>query len=135
MTEFLSCLSVLNAAYFKSYCEELSYVYFCDIGGEEKLRIALVKWSKGATTSPDPLLFVVKKAVPVLRPKAVFNVGFCGSMNKEKAKLGDVVVSSKLITYAAVKITDDGIEERGFSVPLRKHLANLIRSAGDGQET
>ena len=129
----LSCLSVLNAPCRKSYCEKLSHVYFCDIGGEEKLRIALVKCSKGAAT-PGGAIVVVKNAVEVLRPKAVFNVGFCGSMNKKKAKLGDVVVSAKLITYAPTEVTRDGIQERGVSVPLKKHLANLIRSAGDGWE-
>ena len=130
---FLSCLSVLNAPYRKSYCDKLSYVFFCDIGGEKKLRIALVKCSKGAT-APGGAVVVVKNAVEVLRPKAVFNVGFCGSMNKKKAKLGDVVVSAKLITYAPTEVTRDGIQERGVSVPLKKHLANLIRSAGDGWE-
>ena len=130
--EFLSCLSVLKVPYHKSYCEKLySHVYFWDFGEEEKLRIALVKCSKG-TASPGDFVDFVKNAVKVLRPKAVFNVGFCGSMNKKEAKLGDVVVSTKLITYAPTEVTRDGIQDRGVSVPLKKELSKLILSAGDG---
>ena len=44
------------------------------------------------------------------------------------------MVSAKLITYASTKVMGDGIQERGVHVPLGKHLANLIRSAGDGWE-
>ena len=132
---FLSCLSVLNAPSLrKSYCDKLlSDVYFCDMGGAEKLKIALVNCSKWDTTLCGAIL-VVKNAVEALRPKAVFNVGFCGSLNKEKAKLGDVMVSAKLIAYEPTEVTRDGIQERGVSVPLKRHLANLIRSAGDGWE-
>ena len=131
--EFLSCLSFLNDGYRKSYCEKLSHVYFGDIGEDEKLKIAVMKCSKGSIT-PGGSVVVVKNAVEVLKPKAVFNVGFCGSMNRKKAKLGDVVVSAKLITYAPTKVIGDDIQERGHSVPLKKHLASLIRNAGDGWE-
>ena len=43
-----------------------------------------------------------------------------------------MIVSAKLITYAPTKVTENGIQERGHRVPLKKHLANLIRSAGEG---
>ena len=128
--EFLSCLSVVNAPYRMTYCEKLSYVFFCDIGGEGKLRYALAKCSKGATT-PGGAVVVVRNALEVLRPKTVFNVGFCGSMDKRKTKLGDIVVSAKLIIYASTKVMGDGIQERGVRAPLGKHLPYLIRRAAD----
>ena len=41
------------------------------------------------------------------------------------------MVSAKLITYASTKVMGDGIQERGVRVPLRKHLAYLIRRAAN----
>ena len=132
--EFLSCLSLFNPGFYRSYHKNLGYVYFGDIGEHEmKLKIAVMKCNMGSTV-PGGSSVVVKNAVAVLRPKAVFNVGFCGSLKREKAKLGDVIVSAKLITYSPIRITGDGIQERGLRVPLEKHLADLMRSAGDGWE-
>jgi len=41
--------------------------------------------------------------VTVSRPKAVISVGTCSGLNPEKTKLGDVVISAKLTTYAIAK--------------------------------
>ena len=127
--EFLSCLSFLNPEFSKSYHKSLGFVFFGDIGedGASKLKIALMKCSGGWT-------IVVQNALAVLRPKAVISVGSCASLNREKAKLGDVVVSAKLTTYAPTKHTDNGIEELGHSVPPKKHLADLIKSVVEGWE-
>ena len=84
------------------------------------------------STGPGSSSGVVRDAVKIFRPKAVFCVGFCGGLNTNKIKLGDVVVSEKLITYAPSKVTQDGIEERGVRVPLRNRLAKLILNVGDG---
>lgn len=51
----------------------------------------------------------VKNVVEVLRFKVVFNVGFCGSLNEGKVKLGDVVVLVKLIIYVFLKVIFIGI--------------------------
>lgn len=132
--EYLSCVSVLNEGFCKSYHDNLGYVHFGEVGeGDRKLKIAIIKCEMGST-GPSSSVVAVKNGVEVVRPKAVFCVGYCGSLKKEKAKLGDVVVSAKLITYAPTKITGDGIQERGISVPLKKQLLNLIKSAGDGWE-
>ena len=134
--EFLSCLSFLNPAFFKSYRKGLGFVFFGDIGEDEatKLKIALMKCSAGST-GPGGSTIAVQNAVAALRPKAVINVGYCASLNRKKAKLGDVVVSSKLTTYAPVKVGENGeIEELGHSVPPKKHLADLIKCVDDGWE-
>ena len=134
--EFLSCLSFLNPEFFKSYHKSLGFVFFGDIGEDEesKLKIALMKCSAGST-GPGGSTIAVQNAVAVLRPKAVINVGYCASLNREKAKLGDVVVSAKLTTYAPIKVGENGdIEELGHSVPPKKHLADLIKCVDDGWE-
>jgi len=77
---------------------------------------------------------VVSKAVQILGPKAVFCVGFCGGLNNRKVKLGDVVISEKLITYAPSTVTDNGVVERGVRVPSKTYLADLIKTAGHGWE-
>ena len=129
--EFLSCLSFLNS-FFKSYHKKPGYVYFGKVGDERMfLKIAVIKCDKGAS-GPRGATVVVKNAVEVLRPKAVFCVGFCGGLDKKKVKLGDVVVSAKLITYAAIKVLEDGIQERGFRVPPPQRIANLITGVADG---
>lgn len=127
--EFLSCLSYLKD-YFKSYDKPLGYVFFGDIEGQ---KIALIKCEKGSS-GPGGSIVVVKNAVGVLRPKAVFCVGFCGGLNYAKVKLGDVVVSARLITYAPTKVTEDDTQERGLNVPLKRDLANLIKHAGESWE-
>ena len=54
-----------------------------------------------------------------LRPKAVYSVGCCQGLNSEDAKLGDVVISSKLTTEA-------------LKTPVGRDIANLIKYAADG---
>ena len=131
--EKLSCLTFLKPSLYKSYHKDLGYVYFGDMGKDKakKLKIAVIQCSAGSA-NPGGAIVAVKNAVAVLRPKAVFCVGFCGGLNEEKVKLGDVVVSAKLRTYASIKITENGIRERGIGVPLEKHLNNLIKHANDG---
>ena len=128
--EFLSCLAFLTD-YFQSYKKAVGgYFYIGNIG---ELKIAVMKCEKGSSVTGGSAM-VVKNAVAYLRPKAVFSVGFCGGLNCKKVKLGDVVVSAKLITYAPVKVTEDGIKERGISTPPPKDIANLIKHAGDSWE-
>ena len=130
--EFFSCLSYLNPGFCRSYYKSLGYVYFGDIGEDEtKLKIAVIQCSVGAAV-PKGSAVVVPKAVQILGPKAVFCVGFCGGLNDKKVKLGDVVISAKLITYAPSKVTDNDVIERGVRVPVKTRVADLIRSAGYG---
>ena len=93
--EFLACYTFLKNS-FKSYDPTLGYVYFGAMGecGEEVLKIALMRCSSG----PGGSRKVIKNAVVVLRPKAVFLVGACMGLKQENTKLGDVVVSSQLST-------------------------------------
>ena len=121
--DFLSCFSFLDQP-FKCYKREIGYVYFgCmgDVSEQEKLKVALINCSKGAA-APGGSLTVVLNAVKVLQPKAVFSVGTCISLGLEKARMGDVVISSKLST------------EEGFITPGSPLLGNLVRDAPYGWE-
>ena len=126
--EFLSCVSYLNPGFYKSYHENLGYVYFGKIGEEgNTMKIAIQSCEMGS----DDAIVVVKNAAVALSPKAVFCVGFCGGL-KENLKLGDVVISSKLRTYSSVKITESAVEDRNVAVPLNTHLSKLLLDADSG---
>ena len=92
--EFLACyMQLINP--FRCWYDNIGYVYFENAGNSQKVKVALIRSNEGST-GPGSSLITVKNAVPVLRPKAVISVGTCSSLNTEKAKLGDVVVSAKL---------------------------------------
>ena len=98
--EFLSCFAYLKEP-SKSYHISTGYVYFGCMGDDQgkKMKIALMRCSKGPDV-PGGSLSVSKDAILLLRPKAIFSVGACSGLNSKKVKLGDVVVSAKLITAA-----------------------------------
>ena len=92
-----------------------------DVSNQEKLKVALINCSVGAAT-PQGSSTVVQKAVRVLGPKAVISVGTCISLGLEKARIGDVVISSRLTTTG------------GFKTPASPRLGNLAQDAPNGWE-
>ncbi|XP_067019588.1 uncharacterized protein [Acropora muricata] len=119
--DFLSCYSLLGQP-FRSYNDELGYVYFGRMGEaseEGKLWVALMTSSAGADT-PGGSLTVGQIAFKVLQPKAVFSVGTCISLDPEKVRMGDVVISSNLTTA------------EGFRVPVSPRLSRLAKDAHYG---
>ena len=117
--EFLSCFAYLKEP-FKSYHISTGYVYFGCMGDDQgkKMKIALMRCSKGPDV-PGGSLSVSKDAILLLRPKAIFSVGACSGLNSKKVKLGDVVVSAKLITAA-------------HKTPPSRDIGNLIKHVADG---
>ena len=117
--EFLSCFAYLNEP-FKSYNKSIGYVYFGCMGGDQgkKMKVALMKCSKGPDV-PGGSLSVSKDAILVLRPKVVFSVGACSGLNSKKVKLGDVVVSAKVITDA-------------YKTFPSRDIGNLIKRVANG---
>nr|XP_058957825.1 NLR family CARD domain-containing protein 3-like [Pocillopora verrucosa] len=117
--EFLSCFAYLKKP-FRSYHISTGYVYFGCMGDDQgkKMKIALMRCSKGPDV-PGGSLSVSKDAIVLLRPKTIFSVGACSGLNSKKVKLGDVVVSAKLIT-AAHKTTPS------------RDIGNLIKHVADG---
>ena len=117
--EFLACYHYLRDS-FKSYEKSIGYVHFGKMGDneEESLKVALVKCPK-ESLDPGGSQTAAKNAITLLRPKATFLVGFCYSLNPDKAQLGDVVISSQL--------TIDH-----HKTPVSRDVGNLVKSAADG---
>ena len=118
--EFLSCFFYLEDPVRIYDRESVGFVYTGHMGEhqEKKLKVALIRSFKGGAV-PGGSLATVKNAVPALNPKAVFSVGICTGLNRNQSKLGDVVVSAKLITSS-------------HRPPAKKDMANLLKHAGDG---
>ena len=126
--EFISCYAFLRNV-FKSRINEVGHVYFGEIGdGQKKVTITLVRSSRGS----DQVQNVVKNAVAVLKPKAVFSVGCCAGLQKEQAQLGDVVISGKLSTCGDKQIVNDKLQWDGRRLDVSAKIRHLIKSAGDG---
>ncbi|XP_066025397.1 NLR family CARD domain-containing protein 3-like [Pocillopora verrucosa] len=117
--EFLSCFAYLKKP-FKSYHISSGPVYFGFMGDDQgkKMKIALMRCSKGLD-APGGSLSVSKDAILLLRPKAIFSVGACSGLNSKKVKLGDVVLSAKLITAV-------------YKTPPSRDIGNLIKHVADG---
>ena len=101
--EHLSCLSFLDDIKMGDD-DKLGPVYFGF--NSSKSKIAVIKCAMGAA-GPGGSIVVVQDAVPILRPKAVICVGYCASLDEKKAKLGDVIVPAKLITYNLAKVREN----------------------------
>ncbi|XP_067018124.1 5'-methylthioadenosine/S-adenosylhomocysteine nucleosidase-like isoform X2 [Acropora muricata] len=131
--ELLSCLSYLNDDLYRTYKHELGgLLYLGEMGGgETKLKVAVIQCNMGADAPGGPTI-LVPKAVRALHPKAVICVGYCAGLKKEKVKLGDVIISSKLATYAPIEATGDGIIERGVQVPASPRLNGILKFADHG---
>ena len=130
--EFLACYNELKDP-FRCYFDGLGYVYFADIVGSQpgRVKVALIKCHQGAI-GPGGSLTAVKNAVPILQPKAVISVGACSGLNPDKTKLGDIVVSAKLTTYASKVVTNDQEQWAGISSYVSRRFVNIITNCADG---
>ena len=119
--DFLSCFTFLDQP-FKLYRDDIGVVCMGRMGNssvQEKLKVALMNCYQGAA-APGGSLTVVLNAVRVLQPKAVISGGTCISLDSEKARMGDVVISSKLSTA------------EGYRIPVSARLGKLVRDAQCG---
>ena len=129
--EFLACYSELKNPY-RCWFESLGYVYFSDVGeSQEELKVALLRCYRNGI-GPGGALVSVKNAASVLRPKAVISVGTCSGLNPAKSKLGDVVVSAKLATYASKVVTNNQEQSTGMRSYVSKRFLNVIKNCADG---
>ena len=129
--EFLSCYNELKDPY-RYYHKDVGYVYFNNVQShEEKVKVALLRCSEGSI-GPSSSLIAVKNAAPILQPKAVISVGACSGLNPDKTKLGDVVVSAKLTTYASKVVTSDQEQSAGMSSHVSRLFSKIISNCADG---
>ena len=130
--EFLGCHAHLRNS-FRWYFNGLGYVYFgnaCD-DQDENVKVALMRCDEGSI-GPGSSVIAVKNAVTVLKPKGVISVGCCSGLNHEKTKLGDVVVSAKLTTYASKEVVDGQEQSIGTRSLVSRRFLQLIRHVADG---
>ena len=129
--EFLACYSELKKPY-RCWFDGLGYVYFSDVGeSQEELKVALLRCYRNGI-GPGGALVSVKNAASVLRPKAVISVGTCSGLNPAKSKLGDVVVSAKLATYASKVVTSNQEQSTGMRSYVSKRFLDVIKNCADG---
>ena len=129
--EFLSCYNELKDPY-RYYYLDVGYVYFNNVQNhKEKVKVALLRCSEGYI-GPSSSLIAVKNAASILEPKAVISVGACSGLNPDKTKLGDVVVSAKLRTYASKVVTNDQEQSAGMSSHLSRRFSEIIPNCADG---
>ena len=129
--EFLACYSELKNPY-RCWFDGLGYVYFSDVGeSQEELKVALLRCYRNGI-GPGGALVSVKNAASVLRPKAVISVGTCSGLNPAKSKLGDVVVSAKLVTYASKVVTNNQEQSTGMRRFVSKRFLDFIKDCADG---
>ena len=129
--EFLACYSDLKNPY-RRWFDGLGYVYFSDVGeSQEELKVALLRCCRNGI-GPGGALVSVKNATSVLRPKAVISVGTCSGLNPAKSKLGDVVVSAKIATYASKVVTSNQEQSTGMRSYVSKRFLDVIKNCADG---
>ena len=126
--EFNACYSYMKHVQ-RGYSTKLGMVDFGRFGDQKTPNVALMKCRQG----PTEAVIAVRNAAEILHPKVVLFVGICASMERAKAKLGDVVISAKLATYDHKKFKADGtVEYRGTKPNVSKNMAHLILNAADG---
>ena len=129
--EFLACYSELKNP-DRHYFDGLGYVYFSDVGeSREKVKVALLR-CYGTSSCPGGSLISVRNAATRLRPKAVIAVGACSGLHPEKCKLGDVVVSGKLTTYASKVVINNQEQSTGMRSYVSKRFLDVIKNCVDG---
>ena len=62
----------------------------------------------------------------------MISVGACSGLNPDKTKLGDIVVSAKLTTYASKVVTNDQEQWAGISSYVSRRFLNIITNCADG---
>ena len=129
--EFLACYSELKNPY-RCYFDDVGYVYFSDVDrSQDDVKVALLKCYENSC-GPGGSLITVKNAATVLRPKAVISVGACSGLHPKKCKLGDVVVSAKLTTYASKVVIHDQEQSTGMRSYVSKRFLDVIKNCADG---
>ena len=121
---FLSCCMHLRNTY-KSYHKDLGFVFFGTMGecGEEQLKVALIRWSEGSSCTHYSQI-TIRNPVMQLRPRAVFSVSYCVSLDPEDTKLGDVLA-----------VNDLGTTSNDLGTTVTRDLSNLLRQSADGQNS
>ena len=126
--EFLACYNELKDPY-RYYFEDVGYVYFNSVQSHE-VKVALLKFRAGFIDPGGSL--TIKNAVTILQPKAMISVGTCSGFNPDKTKLGDVVVSAKLTTYASKVVITEQEQSGVWRSYVSRRFVSIITNCADG---
>ena len=127
--EFLACYNELKDPY-RYYFKDVGYVYFNSVQSHE-VKVALLKFSEGST-GPGSSLIAMKNAATILQPKALISVGTCSGFNPDQTKLGDVVVSAKLTTYASKVVITEQEQSGVWRSYVSRRFVSIISNCADG---
>ena len=126
--EFLAAYEILKDP-SKSSVEDLGPVYFAGVG---EVEVALVKSGMGAHN----ILAAQetgKKAVRLMKPKAIICLGVCFGLLEEKQNLGDLLISRKIQRYFPVRVNkDDTITPRSDGDLVDSELFKLFDDGRNG---
>ena len=131
--EFRAAYEILSQSVLESDSgTDLSMVYFGQIG---KNKVALVRSGQGAS-GLNGIQITCLDIIMQLSPKTVICLGVCFGMDKNNQNFGDVLVSTKLGTYAPSRINADGSRiSRGVISECQARLSNLFVGGKVGWES
>lgn len=79
----------------------------------------------------DAVMTTVANAIRMWSPKAIIMIGVAWGMNNQKQKIGDVLVSKKIIQYESVKIKNGSNIHRGAEPDAGAILVDRFKSCLD----
>ena len=133
--EFLACYNELKYP-FGYHFDGLGCVYFTDFGSsqQERVKVALVLTRSEGSTDRNSVSICLKNAASILHPKVLIFVGTCSGLNPDITKLGDVIVSINLTTYASKVKASDQEQWVGIHGFTGRQYFHLTMNCGDGWE-
>lgn len=99
--------------------------------GRYGAQIAVVTMCGVGSIGRDSVILSTQQAITEWRPKAVIMVGIAFGKDREKQKLGDVLVASQVVSYEQQRIGDRQIIYRGAISQTGPVLLNRFRQALD----
>jgi nucleoside phosphorylase/predicted MPP superfamily phosphohydrolase len=99
--------------------------------GRYGAQIAIVTMCGVGSIGRDSVILSTQQAITEWRPRAVIMVGIAFGKDREKQKLGDVLVASQVVSYEQQRIGDRQVIYRGAISQTGPVLLNRFRQALD----
>ncbi|CAO3352116.1 5'-methylthioadenosine/S-adenosylhomocysteine nucleosidase family protein [Azospirillum melinis] len=94
---------------------------------ELPLQVYHIRSGAGSSGSNGSTL-VAGEAIDALTPDYVISVGICFGANKDKQKIGDVLVSRAIYQYEPGRLTEKDFKSRGENLPASGYLVQVCQS-------
>lgn len=79
----------------------------------------------------DAVMTTVDNAIRMWKPRGIIMVGVAWGMDKEKQRIGDVLISKKILQYETAKISNGNTIPRGADTEAGGVLTNRFKSCVD----